>query len=123
MFFGRNDYDPTALAESKQRLSNFQGATSISSSQYFGREEEEEFERPGSDGGLLGDGNLANLEAAARDAIARVMANPDVQNVGESIRTGALKVCAPRCRGLLSIDVKHKAFRLLGPNVSTLSFH
>lgn len=92
MFFGRNDYDPTFVAESQQRLSNFQGATSISSSQYFGREEEDELERSGSDGGLLGDGNLANLEAAARDAIARVMANPDVQNVGESIRTGALKV-------------------------------
>ncbi|KAH0832304.1 hypothetical protein J3R83DRAFT_13304 [Lanmaoa asiatica] len=92
MFFGRNDYDPTFLAESKERLSNFQGATSISSSEYFGREEEDELERGGSEGGLLGDGNLANLEVAARDAIARVMANPDVQNVGESIRTGALKL-------------------------------
>ncbi|KAG8214856.1 hypothetical protein J3R82DRAFT_10022 [Butyriboletus roseoflavus] len=91
MFFGRNDYDPTFVAESKQRLSNFQGATSISSSQYFGREEEEELERGGSEG-LLGDGSLANLEVAARDAIARVMANPEVQNVGESIRTGALKL-------------------------------
>ena len=28
----------------------------------------------------------------AKDAIARLMANPDVQNMGESIRTGALKV-------------------------------
>ncbi|KAG9315479.1 hypothetical protein JVU11DRAFT_3092 [Chiua virens] len=92
MFFGRNDYDATFLSESKQRLSNFQGATSISSNQYFGREEEEAVERGGSDGGLLGDGNLANLEIAARDAIARVMANPDVQNMGDSIRTGALKL-------------------------------
>ncbi|KAF8553675.1 ArfGap-domain-containing protein [Imleria badia] len=92
MFFGRNDYDPTFVAESKQRLSNFQGATSISSNQYFGREEEEELERGGSEGGLLGDGSLANLEVAAKDAIARLMANPDVQNVGESIRTGALKL-------------------------------
>lgn len=97
MFFGRNDYDPTFVAESKQRLSSFQGATSISSNQYFGREEEDELERGGSDGGLLGDGSLSNLEATARDAIARVMANPDVQNVGESIRTGALKVCPPPC--------------------------
>jgi ADP-ribosylation factor GTPase-activating protein 2/3 len=92
MFFGRNDYDPSFLSESKQRLSNFQGATSISSNQYFGREEEEELERGGSEGGLLGDGSLANLEVAAKDAIARLMANPDVQNVGESIRTGALKL-------------------------------
>jgi len=91
-FFGRNDYDASFLAESKQRLSNFQGATSISSSQYFGREEEDELERGGSEGGLLGDGNLANLEVAAKDAIARLMANPDVQNMGENIRTGALKL-------------------------------
>lgn len=92
MYFGRNDYDPTVLAESRSRLQNFQGATSISSNQYFGREEEEEFERVGSDGGLLGDGNLSNLENIARDTIAKVLANPELQNVGESIRTGALKL-------------------------------
>ncbi|KAI9464363.1 hypothetical protein HD554DRAFT_2121821 [Boletus coccyginus] len=92
MFFGRNDYDPTFLSESKQRLSNFQGATAISSNQYFGREEEDELERGGSEGGLLGDGSLANLEIAAKDAIARLMANPDVRNVSENIRTGALKL-------------------------------
>ncbi|KAI6014672.1 hypothetical protein EDC04DRAFT_2578700 [Pisolithus marmoratus] len=92
MYFGRNDYDPTALAESRSRLQNFQGATSISSNQYFGREEEEEFEHAGSEGGLLGDGNLSNMENIARDAIAKVLANPDLQNVGESIRTGALKL-------------------------------
>ena len=44
------------------------------------------------DNGLLGDGTLAGLEVAAKDAIQRVLANPDVQNVGESIRQGALKV-------------------------------
>ncbi|KAI6016476.1 hypothetical protein BKA83DRAFT_4336641 [Pisolithus microcarpus] len=65
MYFGRNDYDPTVLAE---------------------------FERVGSDGGLLGDGNLSNLENIARDTIAKVLANPELQNVGESIRTGALKL-------------------------------
>ncbi|KAG1739403.1 uncharacterized protein EDB91DRAFT_1135009 [Suillus paluster] len=92
MYFGRKDYDPTFVSESQSRLQNFQGATSISSNQYFGREEEDEFERASSDGGLLGDGSLSNLEVAARDAISRVMANPDVQNVGESIRTGALKL-------------------------------
>ncbi|KIM52723.1 hypothetical protein SCLCIDRAFT_1223463 [Scleroderma citrinum Foug A] len=92
MYFGRNDYDPTVVAESTSRLQNFQGATSISSNQYFGREEEEEVERASVDGGLLGDGNLGNLENIARDAIAKVMANPDLQNVGESIRTGALKL-------------------------------
>lgn len=92
MYFGRKDYDPSFVSESQTRLQNFQGATSISSNQYFGREEEDEFERASSDGGMLGDGSLANLELAAKDVISRVMANPDVQNVGESIRTGALKL-------------------------------
>lgn len=92
MYFGRKDYDPNFVSESQSRLQNFQGATSISSNQYFGREEEEEFERTSSDGGMLGDGSLSNLEVAARDIVARVMANPDVQNVGENIRTSALKV-------------------------------
>ncbi|EGN97806.1 hypothetical protein SERLA73DRAFT_55542 [Serpula lacrymans var. lacrymans S7.3] len=93
MYFGRKDYDPNTVSEAHSRLQSFQGATSISSNQYFGREEEDEFERAGGpDGGMLGDGSLAGFEVAARDAISRVMANPDVQNVGESIRAGALKL-------------------------------
>jgi ADP-ribosylation factor GTPase-activating protein 2/3 len=94
MYFGRNDFDPHAVNEAQSRLRDFQGATSISSNQYFGREEEEELHAGGSstEGGLLGDGSLAGLEVATRDAIQRVLSNPDVQNVGESIRTGALKV-------------------------------
>ncbi|KAA1472285.1 ArfGap-domain-containing protein [Dentipellis sp. KUC8613] len=92
MFFERNDYDPVMAAETQARLAQFRGATSISSNQYFGREEEEELVAANADGGLLGDGSLSGLEVAAKDAIARVMANPDVQNLGESIRTGALKL-------------------------------
>ncbi|KZT12234.1 ArfGap-domain-containing protein [Laetiporus sulphureus 93-53] len=91
MYFGRNAYDPAAVTEAQTRLQSFQGASSISSNQYFGREEEEEL-GPAADGGLLGDGTLSGLEVAAKDAIQRVLANPDVQNVGESIRTGALKL-------------------------------
>ncbi|THH19499.1 hypothetical protein EW146_g1678 [Bondarzewia mesenterica] len=83
MFFGRNDYDPAAVSEAQARLSQFQGATSISSNQYFGREEEDDLVAANADGGLLGDGSLSGLETAAKDAIARVMANPDVQNLGE----------------------------------------
>ena len=99
MYFGRNSYDPDAVREAQTRLQSFQGATAISSNQYFGREEEEE-ERGrlggggGGDGSMLGDGSLAGLETAARDAVARVLSNPDVQNVGETIRNGALKVCS-----------------------------
>ncbi|KIY52477.1 ArfGap-domain-containing protein [Fistulina hepatica ATCC 64428] len=93
MYFGRNAYDPAAVSEAQTRLQSFQGATSISSNQYFGREEEETgLEHQGSDGGLLGDGSLAGLETAAKDAISRVLSNPDVQNMGDSIRAGALKL-------------------------------
>lgn len=94
MYFGRNSYDPTAVSEAQTRLQSFRGATSISSNQYFGRDEEEELaDRGHAESGMLGDGSLAGLELAAKDAIAKVLANPDVQNVGESIRSGALKVC------------------------------
>ncbi|KAF8148220.1 hypothetical protein B0H34DRAFT_668752 [Crassisporium funariophilum] len=98
MYFGRKTYDPDAVREAQSRLQSFQGATAISSNQYFGRDDEEEMalERGASEG-LLGDGSLAGLETAAKDAIARVLANPDVQNVGDSIRTGALKVRVLRC--------------------------
>ncbi|KAG6822908.1 hypothetical protein H0H92_012078, partial [Tricholoma furcatifolium] len=89
MYFERNAYDPNAVSEAQTRLQSFRGATSISSNQYFGREEEEE----GVGHPVAQDGNsLAQLELAARDMMSRVMSNPDVQNVGESIRTGALKL-------------------------------
>ena len=92
MFFERGSYDPESVAEGRARLSQFQGATAISSNQYFGREEEDTLAE-GADGGLLGDGSLAGLESAARDAVTRLMANPDVQNLGDNLRSGALKVC------------------------------
>ena len=92
MFFSRGAYDPQAVAEGQARLAQFQGATSISSSQYFGRDEEEEMAMAHANQSLLGDGSLAGFETAARDAVARVMANPDVQQLSETLRTGALKV-------------------------------
>ena len=96
MYFGRNDYDPHVVNEAQTRLQSFQGASSISSNQYFDREDEEgDLGGPGSTEGLLGDGSLAGLESAARDAYSRILANPDVQSMGDSIRTGALKVRTP----------------------------
>lgn len=93
-YFGRGTYDPVATSEAQNRLQNFQGASSISSNQYFGREEEEEMGGMGGpDGGLLGDGTLAGFEVAARDAVQRVLANPDVQTAADNIRAGAMKVC------------------------------
>ena len=95
MYFGRGSYDPVAVNEAQTRLQNFQGATSISSNQYFGREDEEETGGIAhAEGSLLGDGTLAGLEVAARDAMQRVLSNPDVQNAADNIRAGALKVCS-----------------------------
>ena len=93
MFFERGSYDPATVSEGQARLAQFQGATSISSNQYFGREEEDALAQGSDGGGLMGDGSLAGLENAARDAVSRIISNPDVQNLGESIRSGALKVC------------------------------
>ncbi|EKM49906.1 uncharacterized protein PHACADRAFT_265665 [Phanerochaete carnosa HHB-10118-sp] len=94
MYFGRGSYDPVAQGEAQTRLQNFQGASSISSNQYFGREEDEMQGMPGGSGGesILADGTLSNLEGAAKEAISRVLANPDVQNAAETIRAGALKL-------------------------------
>jgi ADP-ribosylation factor GTPase-activating protein 2/3 len=93
MYFGRKGYDPEVVGEAQTRLQTFQGASSISSNQYFGREEEEDPNGLRSTEGLLGDGSLAGLESAARDAYERLLSNPDVQSVGDSIKSGALKVC------------------------------
>jgi len=96
MYFERGSYEPNARAEAQTRLQSFQGATSISSSQYFGRDEDEDATALASSsaagGGYLSEESLQNLGASARDAVQRVLANPDVQSIGESLRTGALKV-------------------------------
>ena len=127
MYFGRNSYDPTTVSEAQDRLRSFQGATAISSSAYFGRDEDEDGvgqggARAGDGDGMLGDGSLANLEYAARDALQRVMANPDVQNAADSIRAGALKVCASvrrRWRAFANARVS-AALGLLGYDVGAI---
>ncbi|WVQ85109.1 hypothetical protein IAT38_007274 [Cryptococcus sp. DSM 104549] len=96
MYFGRGSYDPTAASEAQTRLRDFQGATAISSNAYFGREEEEDDGLGGGGGGGgdlgLGDNEtLQGLERGIRDMAGRVMANPDVQQLGDQIRMGALK--------------------------------
>jgi ADP-ribosylation factor GTPase-activating protein 2/3 len=121
MFFSRGSYDVDQVREAQTRLQTFQGATSISSNQYFGRDEEDSLSREDVDGSLLGDGSLAGFESAAKDAIAKVLANPDVQNIGESIRTGALKVMHVNfVIDKFLIPSPCSAFRLLVDNVRTL---
>lgn len=95
MYFERNDYDPDTVAAAQNRLQEFKGATSISSNQYFGRDENEEGQGTsysGSGGGYIASDNLSGIENAARDAIQRVMNNQDVQQLGEALRTGGLKL-------------------------------
>ncbi|WRT63368.1 uncharacterized protein IL334_000273 [Kwoniella shivajii] len=97
MYFGRGTYDPQAANEAQSRLRDFQGATAISSNAYFGRSEEEEQEDgqlggAGNGDGLMDNETMQGLERGIRDMAGRVMANPDVQNLGDQIRIGALKL-------------------------------
>ncbi|KAK6531646.1 ADP-ribosylation factor GTPase activating protein, ER-Golgi transport [Orbilia ellipsospora] len=84
-FFGRNAYDPTAQAEAKTRLQNFDGATAISSNAYFGREEEEDT-RPTS-------GDFSNLEGTARDLARRFAstAGGDLDDISAMVGQGVEK--------------------------------
>ncbi|WWC57758.1 uncharacterized protein I303_100293 [Kwoniella dejecticola CBS 10117] len=102
MYFGRGSYDPQAANEAQTRLRDFQGATAISSNAYFGRPEDEEDEQGngpyggggagGGGDGLMDNETIQGLERGIRDMAGRVMANPDVQNLGDQIRMGALKL-------------------------------
>ncbi|OCF59994.1 ADP-ribosylation factor GTPase-activating protein 2/3 [Kwoniella mangroviensis CBS 10435] len=101
MYFGRGTYDPQAANEAQTRLRDFQGATAISSNAYFGRPEEDQEDDgygglagsggPGGDG-LMDNETIQGLERNIRDIAGRVMANPDVQNLGDQLRMGALKL-------------------------------
>ncbi|CAK5284539.1 unnamed protein product [Mycena citricolor] len=98
MYFERGSYDANARSEAQERLRNFEGRTGIGSDEYFGREENGEGADPYANSGTsyssyLGDSSsLAGIESSARDMIGRAMADPQVQNLADSIRTGALKL-------------------------------
>ncbi|KAJ7776898.1 hypothetical protein DFH07DRAFT_798130 [Mycena maculata] len=93
MYFGRGAYDSAAQEEAQGRLKQFAGRTGIGSDEYFGREEEAASLNGPQRNSMLGEGSsLAGIESNARELIGRVLSNPDVQNVGDSIRTGALKL-------------------------------
>src|SRR5690606_20655208 len=81
-----NAYDSNAQSEARTRLQGFAGATSISSNQYFGREDEPE---------LLGaNDGYSDLEATARD-LARRFANTsseDIENITAALGQGAAKL-------------------------------
>lgn len=82
-FFGKGDFDPNAKSEAKSRLQGFEGANSISSNAYFGREEEE--------GGV---DEYGDLESAAKDLIRKfgVTAGDDLENLTQVLGEGATKL-------------------------------
>lgn len=86
--FGRNTYDPQAMAEARTRLAAFDGAQAISSSSYFG-EDEEENARAGNGGS-----NNLNLERMAQDLAGRVrgLTNDDMSGLKDALEQGANKL-------------------------------
>lgn len=86
-FFGRNNFDPSAQTEAKQRLQGFEGASSISSNAYFGRPEDD---IPQADEY----GNYGDLEGAARDFVRKfgVTAGDDLENLTNVLGEGASKL-------------------------------
>ncbi|RHZ56204.1 ADP-ribosylation factor GTPase-activating protein [Aspergillus thermomutatus] len=84
-FFGRDRFDPTAQAEAKDRLRQFDGATAISSNAYFGRPE---------DDFATGDDTYGDLENAAKDFVRRfgITAGDDLENLTQLVGEGAVKL-------------------------------
>ncbi|BGP41855.1 ADP-ribosylation factor GTPase activating protein, ER-Golgi transport [Rhodotorula kratochvilovae] len=91
MYHQTGSYDAGASREAQQRLQGFQGATAISSSAYFGREEDEaEMEES-----ILSANGLGNLETSARDAVRQVMdaaGIDDLSDVQNALRNGAMRL-------------------------------
>jgi ADP-ribosylation factor GTPase-activating protein 2/3 len=82
-FFGKGAFDPSAQSEAKGRLQGFEGATSISSNAYFGRDEDED-----------GAEDYGDLESAAKDFVRKfgVTAGDDLENLTQVLGEGATKL-------------------------------
>jgi len=81
-FFGRNQFDPQAQAEARTRLKGFEGASAISSNQYFGIPENDDLPEDDS------------LEGQARQ-LARKYAGTvgeDLDSVTQALGQGAAKL-------------------------------
>jgi ADP-ribosylation factor GTPase-activating protein 2/3 len=84
-FFGRNNFDLQAQAEARTRLQGFDGATSISSNRYFGREDEED--------APIDLSHYGSLEVAAREFARKFAgtAGEDLENIMAALGQGADK--------------------------------
>ncbi|WPK25745.1 hypothetical protein PUMCH_003072 [Australozyma saopauloensis] len=85
--FGLGQYDQNAQKEANRRLQDFSGAQSISSSAYFG--EDEEAQRSGRN-----DSGMTDLESAARDFASKFTgnANQDLEVFKDALENGATKL-------------------------------
>lgn len=77
------------VSEAKARLQQFDGATAISSNQYFGREEEEGGEPSSPTSAAYGD-----LEVNAREFARRFMntSGDDIERIRDALGQGAQKL-------------------------------
>lgn len=92
-YFGRGPrFDESAKAEARQKLKEFNGAQAISSSSYFGEDEQAQMAGPAR-GGQQGLG-LGNLESAAKDFASRFSgnANQDLDVLKDALEDGANKL-------------------------------
>ena len=92
MYHQTGAYDANSAREAQARLQSFNGATSISSNQYYGRDEDDAQEMEDS---ILGANGLGGLEAGARDAVRTIMEQTGIESLDDvqgAIRQGALKV-------------------------------
>lgn len=90
-YFGRGPrFDETAKAEAQQKLQAFSGAQLISSSSYFGEDEQQQRAGPVGADGLA----LSDLESAARDFASRFSgnANQDLDVLKDALEEGATKL-------------------------------
>lgn len=81
-------YDPAAQKEASQRLQAFSGAQAISSSSYFGEDEDEQGR------GRRNSLGMGNLESAARDFASKFSgnANQDIEVLKDALENGATKL-------------------------------
>ncbi|ORY73829.1 hypothetical protein BCR35DRAFT_306935 [Leucosporidium creatinivorum] len=92
MYHQTGAYDANAAREAQHRLQSFNGATAISSNQYYGRDDDEAQDMEDS---ILGANGLGGLEAGARDAVRTIMEQTGIESLDDvqvALRQGALKL-------------------------------
>ncbi|KAK9701071.1 ADP-ribosylation factor GTPase activating protein, ER-Golgi transport, partial [Basidiobolus ranarum] len=87
MYFGRDSYDPEHLSQQHARLKDFDGASSISSAQYFDRDEEPA--RYDTGGYNI---NLGGIEVTAKEYAQRLVGQTDLSSVRDAAQNASQKI-------------------------------